>query len=361
MSDLRDEDAKRDLGDTFRRLIAATGPISLAHFMGESNQRYYADHRPIGGPGGDFITAPEISQMFGELIGLWMADIWIRAGRTEPVHYVELGPGKGTLAADALRAMKRYGLEPTVHFVETSRRMRDAQLKPVPHARHHYDLSQIPAAGPILLVANEFLDALPVRQLVMTDAGWREIMVDLDADGAFVEVPGRQPMDSAVPEARRHAPPGTVIETSPASAAIMFEVAGRLNDQGGAALFIDYGYSDGRSGSSLQAVRGHECVGIFDGPGLIDLSAHVDFAQMEQVARSRGARVLGTVPQGQWLRALGIEDRAAALAGDAPQHREALMRAKDRLSAPDQMGELFKVMGLTAPGWPDAAGFLPVG
>ncbi|MDE1467372.1 class I SAM-dependent methyltransferase [Aurantiacibacter sp. D1-12] len=357
MSDLRDEDAKRDLGDTFRRLIAATGPISLAHFMGESNQRYYADKRPIGGQGGDFITAPEVSQMFGELIGLWLSDIWIRAGRTEPVHYVELGPGRGTLARDACRAMKRYNVEPRVHLVETSRRLRDAQLAANPNAIHHHDLSTVPTEGPLLIVANEFLDALPVRQLVKTNEGWREVMVGVDADGNFIEMPGRQPMDSAVPEARRGDAPGTVIETSPASATIMFEVAGRLRDQDGAALFIDYGYRHGRSGSTIQAVKDHRKVGIFDTPGDVDLSAHVDFAQMEQIALSRDARVLGTVPQGEWLQALGIRERADALAEYAPQHREALMLARDRLIEPDQMGELFKVMGLVAPGWPDGAGF----
>ena len=359
MSDLRDEDAKRDLGDTFRRLISTTGPISLMHFMGESNMRYYNDRRVIGAPGGggDFITAPEISQMFGELIGLWLADMWIRGGRTEPVHYVELGPGRGTLARDAQRAMKRYGLVPGMHLVETSRTMRDTQLSQVPGAIHHRDLSSVPMEGPILLVANEFLDALPVRQLVKTVNGWREIMVAVDDTGQFVETPGRQPMDSAVPEARRGDPPGTVIETSPACATILFEVAGRLAAQGGAALFIDYGYTDGRSGSTLQAVKNHRKIGVFDAPGESDLTAHVDFAQMEQIARSRGARVLGTVGQGAWLERLGIRDRAEALAGFAPQHREALMRARDRLIEPAQMGELFKVMGLVAPEWPDGAGF----
>ena len=357
MSDLREEDARRDLGDTFRRLIASTGPISLAHFMAESNARYYADRRPIGGEGGDFITAPEISQMFGELIGLWLTDMWIRAGRTEPAHYVELGPGRGTLARDAMRAMKRYGFEPRMHLVETSARMRDAQLQQVPGAVHHHDLSTVPMEGPILLVANEFLDALPVRQLVRTEDGWREVMVGVDGEGNFIEVPGRQPMDSAVAEARRDAPVGTVVETSPACASVLFEVAGRLAAQDGAALFIDYGHADGRNGSSVQAVKDHAKVGVFDAPGQADISAHVDFAQMEQVARSRGARVLGTVTQGQWLSALGIADRADALADFAPQHREALMRARDRLVQPDQMGDLFKVMGLAAPDWPDGVGF----
>ncbi|MWV26598.1 class I SAM-dependent methyltransferase [Erythrobacter sp. GH3-10] len=331
------------------------------HFMGESNMRYYTEKRVIGGAGehgGDFITAPEISQMFGELIGLWLADMWIRAGRTEPVHYVELGPGRGTLARDAQRAMKRYGLTPRVHLVETSRNMRDLQLAAVPGAFHHMDLSTVPMEGPILLVANEFLDALPVRQLVNTNDGWREIMVGVDAAGNFLEMPGRQPMDSAVPEARRGDPPGTVVETSPACATIMYEVAGRLATQGGAALFIDYGYTHGRSGSTLQAVKDHRKIGVLDAPGDSDLTAHIDFLQMEQIARARDARVLGTVTQGEWLERLGIRDRAAALADFAPQHSDALMRARDRLIAPAQMGDLFKVLGLAGPDWPDGAGFV---
>ena len=355
MSDLRDEDGRRDLSDTFRRLISTTGPISLMHFMGESNARYYNDQKVLG-TGGDFITAPEVSQMFGELIGLWLADMWIRAGRTEPVHYVELGPGNGTLARDAQRAMKRYGLTPKMFLIEPSRRMRDMQLATLPDAIHYPDLSKVPMEGPILLVANEFLDALPVRQLVKTDSGWREIMVGVQ-DGEFVEIPGQQPMDSAVPESRRDAPVGSVMETSPGSASVMFEVAGRLKEQGGAALFIDYGHADGRTGSSIQAVKDHRKIGIFDAPGNSDLTAHVDFAQMAQIARSRDARVLGTITQGEFLSQLGIAARAEALADFAPQHREALMRARDRLIAPDQMGELFKVLGLCAPDWPDGAAF----
>ena len=150
--------APRSLAEIFRRLIATTGPISLAHYMAEANARYYAKADPLGA-GGDFVTAPEISQMFGELIGLWLADMWIRAGREEPVHYVELGPGRGTLARDALRAMKRYGLEPRVHFVETSVAMKELQLRAVPEAQFHPDLANVPFEGPVLLVANEFLGA----------------------------------------------------------------------------------------------------------------------------------------------------------------------------------------------------------
>ncbi len=347
---------ERSLADSFRRLIAATGPISLAHFMGESNARYYADRDPLGEEG-DFITAPEISQMFGELIGLWLADLWIRAGRIEPVHYVELGPGRGTLARDALRAMKRYGLEPEVHLFEGSTELKRLQLEAVPHARFHADLSRVPADGPMLLVANEFLDALPVRQLVRTAEGWREVMVTVDGAGKFACVGGRQPMDAAVPEARRGAEEGTVLETSPAAAATVFEAAGRLVEQGGAALFIDYGHAEPRAGSTLQAVRAHRKVDPFAAPGESDITAHVDFATLADVARSRGARWLGTVEQGDWLRALGIEGRAEALAQFAPQHRKALERATERLTGAAQMGALFKVMGLAAPEWPDAVGF----
>jgi NADH dehydrogenase [ubiquinone] 1 alpha subcomplex assembly factor 7 len=341
--------------DIFRRLIHSTGPISLMQFMGESNARYYSQADALG-EHGDFITAPEVSQMFGELIGLWLADLWIRAGRTEPVHYVELGPGRGFLARDARRAMKRYGLEPRMHLVEASIKLRDEQLVQVPDAFFHHDLSTVPVKGPMLLVANEFLDALPIRQLVLTGDGWREVMVGLDGDD-FVLVAGRQPMDVAVPEARRQAPVGTVIETCPGAAATLFEVAGRLTGQGGVALFIDYGYLAPRTGSTLQAIRGHQKVDPFALPGEADLTAHVDFDQMKQIALSRECRWMGSTTQGEWLTALGIHHRTESLAEFAPQHREVLERARDRLVLPDQMGDLFKVMALAGPTWPDGAGF----
>lgn len=346
------------LAETFRRLIAATGPISLAQFMGESNARYYTSRDPLGAQG-DFITAPEISQMFGELVGLWLADMWIRAGRPDPVHYVELGPGRGTLARDALASMRRHGLEPLVHLVETSTALKNLQLGAVPDARFHADLSTIPTNGPILLAANEFLDALPVRQLVLTPDGWRERMVGL-VDGGFAFVAGRQPMDAAVPEAQREADVGTILEACPAAAAVMYEVTGRLAQQGGAALFIDYGHDAPRTGSTLQAVRRHGKLDPFAAPGEADLTAHVDFAMLAQIALSREVRWLGTVPQGAWLRALGIDMRAEMLARGAPDHRDQLMRAHRRLTDDAEMGLLFKVMGLAGPGWPDGEGFSPL-
>jgi len=349
------ETPRESLTTIFRRLIANHGPISVMHFMGESNARYYTSRDPLGADG-DFITAPEISQMFGELIGLWLADMWIRAGRETPAHYVELGPGRGTLARDALRAAKRYGLEPSVHFVESSTELKDIQLASVPNARWHNDLSTVPPYGPLLIVGNEFLDALPVRQLVMTQEGWRERMIAVE-DDRFVAVAGDKPMDSAVPEARRNAEPGTVLETCPGAAATAYEVAGRLMDQGGAALLIDYGHDEPRTGSTLQAVRDHRKIDALALPGEADLTAHVDFAALAPIVESRGCRWLGTVTQGHWLRQLGIEMRAESLSTYAPEHKGAIHAAKDRLIGEGQMGALFKVMGLAGPNWPDGVGF----
>lgn len=352
---IADEPAALPLADVFRRLIANTGPISLMHYMGEANARYYTSRDPLG-TAGDFVTAPEISQMFGELIGLWLADIWINAGRPDPVHYVELGPGRGTLAQDALRTMKRYGLEPTIHLVEASTALKDVQLATIPNAHWHADLSTVPLYGPVLIVANEFLDALPVRQLVKTPDGWRERMVVAEGE-RFAGVAGNRPMNAAVPEARRGAAEGTIIETCPGAAATIYETAGRLIEQGGAALFIDYGHDTVRDGSTLQAVRQHLKVDPFVNPGEADLTAHVDFATAAQIAKSRGAKWLGTVPQGRWLRELGIETRAESLSAIAPQHAPAIHAAKERLIGEGQMGALFKVMGLAAPSWPGGAGF----
>lgn len=344
-----------NLSQTFARLIHNHGPISLLHYMGEANARYYASRDPLGGAG-DFITAPEISQIFGELIGLWLTDIWIRAGRPDPVHYVELGPGKGTLARDALRTMKRFDLEPKVHFVESSLTLKDVQLASVPQATWHDDLSTVPTSGTMLLVANEFLDALPVRQLVRMETGWRERMVGYYQD-RFVPVAGSVPMDAAVPAERREAAVGTIIETCPGAAAVMQETARRLREQGGAALFIDYGYTEVQNGSTLQAVRAHQKVDPFENPGEADLTTLVDFATMRAIAEDVGARWLGTVGQGPWLKALGADARARALGQMAPQHATAIWHAKERLVAPEQMGTLFKVMGLVAPEWPNGEAF----
>ena len=186
------------LADSFRRLIEATGPMPVSRYMGESNARYYTSRDPLGASG-DFTTAPEISQMFGEMAGLWLADIWVRAGRPADAVYVELGPGRGTLAKDALRAMASQGLRPEVHLVEGSEALRKVQGGALSGAVFHDTLDTVPSDRPLLLLANEFLDALPIRQLVMTARGWRERMVGLE-EGGFAFVSGPNSMEDAVPE-----------------------------------------------------------------------------------------------------------------------------------------------------------------
>lgn len=347
------------LKDRFARLIAATGPISIAQFMAEANARYYDSRDPLGSAG-DFITAPEISQMFGELIGLWLADVWDRAGRP-PVHYVEAGPGRGTLARDALRSAARFGLAPPVHFVEGSQALRAIQAQAFPDATWHDDLASLPDDRPLLLVANEFLDALPVRQLVRAASGWRERMVGLDGD-RLVPVVGDRPMDAAIPPGFApslfaDAPESAILETSPAAAAVTGEIARRLAAQGGAALLIDYGRTEPALGSSLQALRAHAKVDPFEHPGEADLTAHVDFAALVPVVAQAGARWTGTVGQGAFLSALGLGARAAALARAHPAQAQTIAAAAHRLAAPEAMGTLFKVMGLSGADWPDGAGF----
>lgn len=335
------------LPDRLARAITLAGPIPIAQFMAAANTHYYATRDPLGA-GGDFVTAPEISQMFGELIGAWAADLWQRAG-APPVAWVELGPGRGTLTADALRVMTRAGLAPPVHFVETSPVLRAAQAGRLPGAAWHSEVTTLPADVALIVVANEFFDALPIRQLVRSGAGWHERLVACQ-DTLFLPIAGRAVPDAIIPESLADAPPGSVIETSPAAIAIMRDLAQRLGAQGGAMLTIDYGYEGPAIGDTLQAVRGHAYANPFDAPGEQDLTAHVDFATLGAAAAMAGARAHGPVSQGAFLTALGIDARAAKL-GDA-------VRAdRDRLVADDQMGLLFKALAVTAPGWPDPSGF----
>ena len=337
-----------NVSDRLARLIASSGPISVGHYMAEANAHYYATRDPFGAAG-DFVTAPEISQMFGELVGACMGDLWDRAGRPGGARYVELGPGRGTLAADALRAIRSAGLDPAVELVETSPVLRLAQAERLPAARWHDELSSLPDDGPLLAVANEFFDALPVRQLVATDNGWRELMVTVES-GQFRRLPGP-------PRPGPAAAAGAVVETSPASVAISAELARRLRDQGGALLIVDYGHGGGAAGDTVQAVSGHAYSDPWQQPGERDLTAHVDFGALREAAEREGVRVLGPVSQGRWLAAMGIDLRAAALARSAPERSGEIEAARERLVSPAGMGELFKVMALVASGWPDPAGF----
>ena len=338
-------DAK-PLGERLAGIIAAAGPISLAQFMAEANAHYYATRDPLGVEG-DFITAPEISQMFGELAGLWLADLWSRAGSPTNAHYVELGPGRGTLAEDALRAMRAARFEPPIHLVETSPVLRRNQATRLPTARWHDDLDDLPETGPLLVIANEFFDALPIRH---------EIMVD-HQDGSFTPIVSGPPLDDHIPEALRDAPVGSVVETSPATESIARALAGRIAEQGGAALIVDYGYEGAVAGDTLQAVSQHDHADIFTEPGERDLTAHVDFTSLERIGRAAGLTVHGPVSQGRWLESLGIGARTATLIKAAPHRQEELIAARDRLTKSEEMGTLFKAMAMVAPDWPAPAAF----
>jgi len=334
-----------NLAERLARAIALGGPIPIGHFMAAANAQYYATRDPLG-RAGDFVTAPEISQMFGELIGLWAADLWTRAGRPD-VAWVELGPGRGTLTADALRAMAKAGLALPVHFVETSPTLRAAQAMRVADATWHDTLATLPNDCPLIVIANEFFDALPIRQIVRGPEGWHERLVACQ-DTLFLPVAGNTIPEAVIPEHLRNAPPGAILETSPASVAIVRDLAQRLVAQGGAALVIDYGYEGPAIGDTFQAVRAHAFANPFDAPGERDLTAHVDFATLGIAARAEGAGVVGPVGQGAFLTALGIDARTAALGPQATPDRDRLVAA---------MGTLFKVMAISAPGWPQPEGF----
>ena len=362
------------------RRIRLEGPLSVADFMmealGHPRFGYYLTADRFGAAG-DFITAPEISQMFGELIGLWCADTWERLGRPDPVMVVELGPGRGTLMADALRAVARvmpaFVAAARVHLVETSPVLRQRQAEAL--ARHrpvwHDRLAEVPE-GPVLVIANEFFDALPVRQFERTLLGWAERLIALapgadsasDESGAlcFVLGPPNGPSTRMIPPQVRDAvlPPGTVIDLGLAGQSIALELGRRLARATGAAVIIDYGHTAPIPTDTLQAVRRHAPVPVLQNPGDADLTTHVDFGVLAAAATDGGAVAYGPVSQGAFLRALGIETRAATLrrAATVAQGHD-IDHALTRLTADAAMGQLFKVLALTGPGQPVPAGFAP--
>jgi len=327
--------------------------ISLHDFMAAANAAYYGARDPLGARG-DFITAPEISQMFGELIGLWFADLALRAGVAEPVAYVELGPGRGTLAGDALRAMNRAGLKPPVHFVETSPVLRERQREAAPHARWHDDVFTLPSDQPLIIVANEFFDALPIRQYERMARGWRERLI---ANNPPRFVLGDVDCADEIPAQLADASFGAIVERNPASEAIITDLAQRIASQGGALLVIDYGYEGPATGDTLQAMKAHGYVDPLEAPGTRDLTAHVDFAMLAAVGRAHGLRPGPCVGQGAFLTALGIDARAQALGRSNAARAEEFEQARTRLVAPEAMGSLFKVLAVRHPDWPQPAGF----
>jgi NADH dehydrogenase [ubiquinone] 1 alpha subcomplex assembly factor 7 len=353
-----------------RRIIAADGPMSVATYMGlclgHPVHGYYMTRDPFG-RAGDFITAPEISQMFGELIGLWAAAVWQAMGAPARVALVELGPGRGTLMADALRAARvvpHFAAALQVRLVETSPVLQRRQQETlaafdVPLAWHR-ELTEVPE-GPAIVIANEFFDALPVHQAVKTPSGWHERMIGIGPDGqlTFALHPDPIPKFAAiVPGTVAGAPAGAVYEWR--SGDIVVEIARRVSKDGGAALIIDYGHVESGVGETLQAVGRHGFADPLANPGEGDLTAHVDFAALARTAPAAGARVHGPLSQGAFLRHLGIEARAAALhAKTSAEQATDIDAALARLTGAgrEAMGELFKAMAFADPSLAPPPGF----
>jgi SAM-dependent MidA family methyltransferase len=344
--------------DGLQRLLTERGAISVAAFMewcltgGED--AYYREAEAIG-RGGDFITAPEVSQIFGELVGLWAGAVWRGMGQPSPVMFVERGPGRGTLMADALRALRvvpGFLDAAKLHLVERSERLRQFQSLALHGASPtwHERLENVPNR-PAIVIANEFFDALPVSQYIHSSGGWRERVVRLDDGGNAVFAagePAAPPPPVALPSPVED---GTIFEARVSARPFFDDIGRRARDFPVAALIVDYGYGEDGYGDTLQAVRGHSYADPLADPGTSDLSAHVNFAELTRMAAESRLAAWGPLPQGEFLLALGLEARLQRLISSArAEQREALVMGARRLTDPYQMGALFKAMALTGPG-----------
>lgn len=327
-------------------LITEAGPIPVSQYMAlcllDPADGYYTTREPFGARG-DFTTAPEVSQMFGELVAVWLASAWQAAGKPQDATLAEIGPGRGTLMRDMLRTLSRIAPDLTrrVAMIETSPRLVDVQKRTLGEttAAWHRDVAELPDA-PLFIVGNELFDAIPIRQFVKTPQGWRERCVGLDADGELAFVAGPGTTDAALPDA----PTGAVFEIAPARIALMQQIAERIARHGGAGLFVDYGHLATGIGDTLQAMRAHGYVDALAAPGEADLTSHVDFAELGAAAGADGLETRA-MTQARFLLGMGLLERAGQLgaAGDAGV-RERLQGEVERLAAPDQMGELFKML-----------------
>ncbi|MDP6832402.1 MAG: SAM-dependent methyltransferase [Alphaproteobacteria bacterium] len=336
--------------------ISLDGPLSIARFMAEAlghpQWGYYISRDPLG-RAGDFITAPEVSQMFGELIGLWCADRWRALGAPDPFNLVELGPGRGTLMADALRAaaaLPGFTAAARIQLVETSPVLRAAQKQALANSEvnWHDRIADLPP-GPAIAIANEFFDALPIRQFQRKEDGWHERMVALREDELCLQLsPGIVP-SAPLPDGVQAAPFDAIFEVSPARTAAMSELCQHLAKYDGAALVIDYGHERSAVGDTLQAMRAHEYVDPLAQPGQADLTAHVDFQALGDAAAAAGVIAHGPMTQGGFLQRLGIATRADILRQWATAAQsDAIDAALHRLTDRDEMGQLFKVMAISA-------------
>lgn len=337
------------------RMIEACGPISvdvfMTHALYDPQAGYYATRLPLGS-GGDFTTSPEISQIFGELIGLWVAQSWLDLGSPTPFHLIELGPGRGTQMVDMLRVCQKvpgFMVALKLHLVETNPRLREAQRHALAtfSARWHDSLEDVPN-GNSCIVANEFLDCLPVRQFVRGEKGWHEKLVGTDPTGRLAF--GLGPI---LPEAPACASPndavGAVREQSPGLAAFVGTMARRLRAASGRALIIDYGDPSGQAGDSFQALLRHQKIHPLDHVGEADLTAHVDFAAVISLAKASGLGTSGPISQRRFLQGLGIEARRDALVRANPHCESDLTESVERLIGEAHMGELFHAVALESP------------
>jgi SAM-dependent MidA family methyltransferase len=360
---LEEENMTTALGEKIKAIIQANGPISVTDYfslcLADPEYGYYRTREPFGRLG-DFVTAPEVSQLFGEMIGVFVVHAWQRHGTPADVRLVEIGPGRGTMMSDMLRVIER--LAPplfetmTIHLVETSERLRDVQQETlVAHKGRiewHQDFDDVPP-GVTLVVANELFDAIPIRQFVKTATGFRERMVGLGVDDELAFGSGVAGIDpDLLPQQSSGTPVGTLFEISPARESVMIAIANRLRAVDGTALAIDYGHLITGFGDTLQAVRMHEFDPPLAHPGQADLTSHVDFQALAETAASAGLYVNGLLHQGDFLVGLGILDRAAALGRDREPHTQQIIQtAVDRLAnaGEGKMGELFKVMAVSHP------------
>jgi NADH dehydrogenase [ubiquinone] 1 alpha subcomplex assembly factor 7 len=349
--------AKLTLSEQIDAQIRATGPMSLATYMAlclsHPRYGYYTTGRPIGAEG-DFITAPEISQMFGELIGFFFVNLWQQMGQPPSFTLLELGPGRGSLLADALRAAsKADGFENALHLqlFESNVLLKAEQEKRLGKYKPYW-ASELDAVSddPLFVIANEFFDAMPLRQFVRTDDGWHERLVGL-ADGQRMLGLSPTPIvESAAPQEVHGAYSGEVLELSPAAVETMQRISKKVALQGGAILALDYGYPQTRTGETLQAVKAHAFADPLEAPGDADLSAHVNFGVLGEAAKDTGLAVAPLATQGEFLLRLGIGERAKALARSNPAEAANIARAVERLTSPAQMGTLFKVLCVHSPG-----------
>ena len=346
--------------------IRRHGPIPVAEYMATALYHpelgYYTGHDPFG-LSGDFTTAPEISQIFGELIAIWCLLAWQAMGAPHRVILAEIGPGRGTLMADLLRTARirpDFAQALEVVLVETSPALRNRQAQTLNGEAVHWveRIGQLPA-GPLLVVANELFDALPIRQFVHQGGAWHDRLIGLDAEGGFQFCVGAV---VTRPDLPAEAPEGAILERGEAGEALAAGLGRRLADSLGAALLIDYGPTQSGIGETLQAVRHHQYHPVLTAPGQADLTAHVDFARLGAAAAAAGARVEGPVPQGRFLSRMGIEERARMLMEAAtPEQAAHLASGARRLIDPGEMGTLFQVLALASPSLPPLPGLAPQG